>query len=235
MKRILWFLIIALLVLSGCSNIDVQIEEMTEEITALNQDLTALSDKIELLNEENAILETGIQELQVSMQYNASALSTAIDVLQMIADEDWQALSADIDPTVGVRMSPYPYVDVTNDLVLTPTEIAGYASDTQVYTWGLFDGSGESIDLNKADYYDRFIYDADFIQASLIGNNTVVAQGNLINNIATIYPTAVFVEFHIPQIDPQYMGMDWRSPTLVLEENNGNLYVVGIVHGEWTT
>ncbi len=117
---------------------------------------------------------------------------------------------------------------------MTSTQVAALSTNTAVLNWGVYDGSGEPIDLSWPDYYSRFIYDHDFYVAPVIGNNYIVSYGNMINNISVEYPTAVFVEFYYPQFDPQYGGMDWRSITLVMENVNGTYYLVGVVHGEWT-
>jgi hypothetical protein len=84
------------------------------------------------------------------------------------------------------------------------------------------------------DYYARFVYDVDFAQPEVVGFDETVGRGNTINNIATVYPLAVTVEYHFEGFDPQYAGLDWRSLRLVLEEYGGDWVVVGIVHDEWT-
>ena len=56
----------------------------------------------------------------------------------------------------------------------------------------------------------------------------------VINNIKEAYPNGQFVEFHITGLEPKYEGIDWRSLKLVFEDVNGTLYLVGIIHSEWT-
>ena len=68
----------------------------------------------------------------------------------------------------------------------------------------------------------------------MIGNNTAIGSGNIIDNVPTEYPDGEFVEFHFTGFDSQYEGMDWRSLRLVFEEHAGAWHLVGIVHGQWT-
>ena len=100
--------------------------------------------------------------------------------------------------------------------------------------WGHYDGSGEPIELNFNDYYERFIYDADFANPQVIGNDVAVSYGNAIDNTKEIYPNSHFIELHFKGLDPKYEGMDWRSLKLVFEQEDGKWYLVAIVHGEWT-
>jgi len=100
--------------------------------------------------------------------------------------------------------------------------------------WGAYDGTGDPINLTFEGYYNKFIYDVDFANAKIIGNNTVVGHGNSLINISEVYPGAVFIEYHFPGFDPQYNGMDWRSLRLIFEEKDGAWYIVGIVHDQWT-
>jgi hypothetical protein len=84
------------------------------------------------------------------------------------------------------------------------------------------------------DYYNRFVYDQDFLNPEMIGINSIIGFGNTLVNIGDAYPGASFLEFHFSGFAPQYEGMDWRSLILVMEELNGEWKLVGIVHNEWT-
>jgi Bacterial SH3 domain len=164
----------------------------------------------------------------------------AAEAILALRDRDFTELAGLVHPVRGVTFSPYTYVRPLQgapgeaDLVFSRDQLLGLWNDPTVYHWGTYDGSGEPIDLTFRQYYDRFVYDVDFAQPDVIGFNQIVGQGNTINNIATVYPLGVPVEYHFEGFDPQYQGMDWRSLRLVLEEYEGAWYVVGIVHDEWT-
>lgn len=187
--------------------------------------------KIAELQEEKQQLEDKIKELE---KENSNLISRTIDVIELIKEKDMEELSRYIHPTKGLRFSPYVYVDVESDQVFTKEEVAKLEENTEVYNWGKYDGSGEPIELNFNDYYNRFVYDKDFANPHIIGNNTAIGQGNTINNIHEVYTEGHFIEFHFTGFEEQYEGLDWRSLILVFEQHEGQWYLVGIVHNEWT-
>jgi hypothetical protein len=154
-------------------------------------------------------------------------------VARGLGDRDIGAVAQAVHPTKGVRFSPYAYV-CERDLVFGAALLDDLLTDRTRYLWGVYDGSGEPIELTFADYYDDFIYDQDFANAEQVGYDEAVGQGNTINNIGKFYPDAVFVEYHFSGFDPQYGGMDWVSLRLVFEQQEGVWYLVGVVHDEWT-
>jgi hypothetical protein len=164
----------------------------------------------------------------------------AHQIVQALRDGDWAAVARRVHPEKGVRFSPYAYVEAgpegseDQDLRFQAEEIEALAAGRAVYRWGRYDGSGEPIDLTFAQYVDRFVYDADFAQPHVVGYGERVGQGNTIDNISEVYPDAVTVEYHFTGFDAQYMGMDWRSLRLVLEQEGGAWYLVAVVHDEWT-
>ena len=168
------------------------------------------------------------------IELSNNLLLTTVNVLELLNDKDMDDLSDFVHPTKGVRFSPYGYIDVDNHLVFTAGQVDDLDDDTEVYTWGSYDGSGEDIDLDFDDYYYDFIFDVDFSDPELIGNNAIIGIGNSLINIEEVYPDGHFVELHFTGFDPQYEGIDWRSLRLVFETVNGDWYLVGIIHDEWT-
>ncbi len=158
----------------------------------------------------------------------------AAEIIFAIKHRDMASLATMVHPQKGVRFSPYTFVDTTTDLVFSAADLPTAMNNPTVYLWGVFDGSGEPINMTFADYWVRFVYDADFAQPEIIGFNQTVGQGNTLNNIAEVYPGAVVVEYYFSGFEPQYEGMDWRSLRLVLEPFGGTWVLVGIVHDEWT-
>lgn len=166
---------------------------------------------------------------------SSSLLPVALDVVNALKHKDMNAISSYIHSTAGVRFSPYGHIDVQHDLQFSTSQLPSLWSSTEVYQWGVYDGSGDPIQLTFQDYFDRFVYDVDFANPHMIGNNVAVGAGNMINNIQQAYSNGPFVEFHFTGFDPQYSGMDWRSLRLVFEQENGEWKLVGIIHDEWTT
>ena len=163
-----------------------------------------------------------------------SVSTQAGQIIWALKQKDMETLSRLVHPDKGVRFSPYTYVR-NEDLVFGPADIQNLMLEKGIHNWGYFDGTGQPIDLTPAEYFLRFVYDSDFVRPHQVGCNTVIGRGNTINNIATFYPRAIFIEYHFTGKDPQQSGLDWRSLRLVLEEQKGVWYLVGIVHDEWTT
>jgi len=161
------------------------------------------------------------------------ALSVAGKVIKAIENKSLASWSTYVHPEKGVKFSPYFYVE-DNDLIFMPEDLKGFTNSRKKYEWGVFDGTGLPIDMNFNDYYDRFIYDENFTNAELISVDKFIGSGNTINNIKEYYPEATAVEFHFSGFEEDLGGMDWRSLVLVLEQFNGQWYLVGVVHGEWT-
>jgi hypothetical protein len=184
--------------------------------------------------------ETGgwVQSRYLARQYgeaDAAVAARAGQIVRAFRDQDWAAVAGVIHPDKGVRFSPYTYVRPEGtDLSFSADQFVGLTEDETVYRWGVFDGSGEPIDMTFLDYHARFIYDADFAWPSAIGFNEIVGAGNTINNLAEVYPGAQVVEFHLPGSDPRFGGMDWRSLRLVLEQVDGAWLLIAVVHDEWT-
>lgn len=165
-----------------------------------------------------------------------TALEAAATVIRALSNSNMETLSAWVSRDQGVRFSPYGYVDTKTDLVFTQEEIQGLMNDSTKLVWGQFAGSGETIELTFAEYFQRFVYDADFINQAQISLNKAENKGTMINNINDVYPADSydFVEYYIDGVDPAYDGMDWRSLRLVFEKVGQDHILVGIVHDEWT-
>lgn len=161
-------------------------------------------------------------------------LSGTIDaILLAIKNSDMVKLSTFVWPQ-GLRFSPYEYVNTGTDIILTSGEIYYGQAMSRSFTRWSYDGSGEPINLWIWQYREKFVYDVDFTTAPEIYHNQKFQRGNTTNNIFDIYTGKEIVEYHFPQIDPQYEGMDWKSLYLVLENISGQRYLIWIVHGQRT-
>lgn len=164
----------------------------------------------------------------------ANRESVAAAILESFARQDWQILSTFIAPT-GVRITPYTYVKDETDRVLSPTEVASFGDDTNVYVWGTQEGSGEPIAMTNMEYLARYVWDHDYRTAEETIWNEPQNHGSMIDNVQDVYPGATTVEYYFSGFDAQYGGMDWRSLRLVLAQgDDGNWILYGIIHDEWT-
>lgn len=158
----------------------------------------------------------------------------SLTIAQLLKDGNLTQLASYVHPTQGLRFSPYYYIESTHKVV-TAAALPGLLTDPTVYFWGIQDGSGDNIDLTAQAYFNRYVTARDFTTPDQIVYNTVVFRGNLINNIPTFYPGAVFVELYLDGVNPLYGGIDWRSLYLIYTYNAGDYDLIGIANGEWTT
>ncbi len=162
-----------------------------------------------------------------------SLLNISNNILNALKNKDMNFIK-DYVGAKGVRFSHSTYVNVDRDVVLTKNEIANAFNSNKIYLWGVSDGKGENINLNFSDYYKKYIYDKDFLNADLIGNDVFIGTCNTINNAKQVYVNSKIIEYHFKGFDPQVAGIDWESLRLVFENQNNNWYLVGIIHAQWT-
>ncbi|WP_017470924.1 hypothetical protein [Amphibacillus jilinensis] len=162
-----------------------------------------------------------------------SVEETADQVIQAIADNDYQQLAAFADEDQGVLFSPYVNVS-DQDLIFDQYEIAQFAQDEHTYTWGQHDGSGEPIELTATEYTEAFVDVSRLIEPDEIFINHYNQHGNVLNNLEEAFPEATVVEYH-HQGSEEEGSIDWESLHLVFEENEFGLWrLVAIISDQWT-
>jgi len=134
----------------------------------------------------------------------------------------------------GVIFSPYGYIDLPNCKRLTADDFINIAQKNDILLWGQYDGTGEPIRLSVNDYIKKFIYNADYLDAEAVGFDKIIKQGNAINNLSDIFPQHHYVDYHFSGFDPKFKGMDWSSLRLVFEKQNGEYFLVAVIHDQWT-
>jgi hypothetical protein len=154
-------------------------------------------------------------------------------VINALAEKDLAAVAEFVHPEQGVRFSPYTYIEESHQ-VFTAKELVNLPGSEDIYLWGTFDGTGDPIELTFDDYYQRFVYSADFANPEQMAVDEELGSSSMINNIADFYPGSSFVEYHFSGFEEEYDGMDWVSLRLVFIEEDGTWFLVGIVHDQWT-
>jgi len=177
----------------------------------------------------------GAQRQTVSVEdtENAEITMLAYRVLGYIADNDYTSLSHVVHPGYGLVLSPYATINLTTNRQFSVDEVAALDRNTHVYVWGVYNGSGEPITLTPADYFERFVPAASYLNAPVVGINRIVRSGNALENMIDVFPNAKFVEFHVPEGESAEM-LYWSSLRLVFEEYNGQLRLIAIVYSTWS-
>jgi len=155
-------------------------------------------------------------------------------VLSSIKENDFENFVRFIHPGLALRFSPYGYVDTTSDIVLTSESFLQKRREMIKLNWGHYDGSGDPILLTMDDYFSKFVYNADFLNAKIISLNTIKGFGNSLNNLEQVYTNCDYVEYYFPGFDKKYEGMDWCTLRLIFKKHVDTYYLVGIVHDQWT-
>lgn len=157
----------------------------------------------------------------------------ATDVINLLKDKDLPRLATYVHPTEGVRFSPYGNVNMETDVVMQASILQNAFNEDDILNWGSYDGSGKSIDLSFTDYYKKFIYNHDFVNADQVGYNTIIGTGNTVNNATEVYSDSFIAEYYFKGTAANNF-MDWSSLKIVLVEYNRDWVVVGIIHDQWT-
>ena len=157
----------------------------------------------------------------------------AFSVLDSIKSRDYEALADFSHPELGIVFSPYATINYAKCKSFMTSEIKRFGGSTDSYVWGVFDGSGDPIEMTVSEYFDRFVYNRDFLSASQIGVDYIVKSGNALENTVDVFPGARFVDFHLPG-DEKNDGLDWASLRLIFEEYGDTLRLTALIHSEWT-
>ena len=165
---------------------------------------------------------------------NADLTAYAFEILGYIKQGDYDALAGVVHPEYGVVFSPYATINLASNKCFFAKQIVGFDSDDNHYVWGKYDGSDNPIELTPAEYFQEFVFDKDFTQASEIGVDTIIKTGNALENFKEAFPDARFVDFHIPASDSDTESLDWTSLRLGFEEYDGQLKLTVVIHSEWT-
>lgn len=220
----------------------------TEELESETQKLNDSQAQIGELKEENNILEGLKRVPNVYFDYYEKHFKPAIppheaeaiiserslEAIKILSEKDFVALANMIHPTLGIRFTPYTFVEIDDNLVFSKDEIKGFGDSDKLYVWGVRDGIGTDIEMKVADYFMRFVYDQDYINSEKTGYNQIVSNTGWVENQFGIYHNSIVVEYYFSGFNPDFHGMDWRSLRIVFQEYNNEWYIVGIIHNEWT-
>jgi len=210
MKRLLAIAILLIALSYGCNN-----QPENKEKPKVNDTLKTTAPTTSGLSQQDSIKAAGTQILTFLKTQNYPELV--------------KYFSSD-----GVLFSPYGFIDTTNSKRLTPEDFLESIAKKWVLTWGNYDGTGDPIKLTVPAYLKKFVYNADYLTAEAVGFDEVMKQGNSRNNLTELYPNHHFIDYHFSGFEQKNKGMDWTSLRLVFEKENGQYFLVAIIHDQWT-
>jgi hypothetical protein len=160
-------------------------------------------------------------------------MRVSAEVLKHVKTRNYRKLASFIHPRDGIRFSPYAYVDTGDNIVLSSSQLIQLANKSKRINWGTsWNEKPELLTIDQ--YFKKFVYDVDFLNAELKSVNKYHSQGTDLNNINEIYPDCTVVEFFFPGFEEKYGGLDFRALRLVFKIENNKPYLVAIVHDQWT-
>jgi len=133
---------------------------------------------------------------------------TADKLINALSVKESGCISDFVHPVKGLRFTPYTYVSQEHDVVFNVKEVINFFKDQEHYLWGHYDGTGDKISLTPGEYYDKFIYTQDFVNAEKVGYNKIFSFGNMLENQFEVY--------------------------LVFEEYENSWKLVGLINNQWT-
>lgn len=202
--------------------------------TSLPPNNLAAAANITAANSPAAPVPLPSDQAEIAESDNSLLLEQAYKVAAAMRDQDYQTLSLYVHPTQGVIFTPYSTVDLQANLCFLPSQIAGLAQDSQNYVWGISDGKGDPLTMTMSKYFARYVYNADYTQAPILGIDRVIGSGNALENVSEVFPEARFVEFYFPSLAPEHNGFDWCGLKLVFSVYEGEYKLIAVIHSEWT-
>ena len=97
-------------------------------------------------------------------------------VLAALKESDYEALAALVHPEKGVTLTPYSTVEPSCDRNLLPAQLVLLPEDDIPYVWGIEDGTGAPIELTGREYFERYVFNADYTAAPETAVDTVLMQ-----------------------------------------------------------
>ena len=174
------------------------------------------------------------QQPPVVISEKTVVTARAKEAAQAFYAQNPDAIAALIHPVAGVRFSLYNQIKVSSDKKFSPAQIIQYFNSRVKFTWGVQDGSGEKIVMPMKQFIAQEFADHDFSSAPEISYDVFVNRGNAISSVEGFYPNAHVVEFYFPGFIEKYAEMDWRAMQVVMQEFEGQWYVIGVVSNRWT-
>lgn len=158
-----------------------------------------------------------------------------IEFAQFCATKIQSGKANDLKPYTenGILFSPYAFIDTSSARVVRLDELSN--PNEQMHYWGVYLGRGDSILLTTADYLNQFIFNFDLnkdnIEIRSYADNPK-SRGSEMQNINSLYPNAVSVEFYKPASKKGYM--DWSALIFVVHKKGDRFYLKAIAHNQWT-
>lgn len=223
------------------STLQEKLTQKESELEAINMQNKESDAKIEnersLMAEEIKNLKEKINSVSSYTEASLSSLSKDIiekkthETITFIKDKDFKNLAKNIHPINGLTLSSTTEIKVSADTSISKEVVATWdIDDDKKYTWGVIDGEGKEIELTLREYYNRYIYDNDYLNNSEINYSKYQQRDDSKkNNVYDVYKEGIVVEYFNKGTEENNF-VDWTSIYLCFEKYNNSWYLSGIVH-----
>ncbi len=162
--------------------------------------------------------------------------TAADDVQAALGAGDYEALAGFVDPDRGLVISIH--ASITDESpVLTPSEVAGAATDRAERLWGHTDGEGAPVRSTVGERFASIAGNTGLTSTDAIGFDVRLGVGNSIDTIAEVFPGSAVVEYHFEGTSV-YGDFDWSSVRFVFDTTKtaptGRPALLAIVEDTWT-
>lgn len=113
-------------------------------------------------------------------------------------------------------------------------EVLNIGKSSMQYVYGNTDGKGDTIIGTTQYFFDKWVYNHDYLNAPEITLNNVREGGNSVKTIKNDVGSRDFILYYFPGFKEEFKGFDWTSMYLVFEKENGEYKLRAIVKDNWT-
>ena len=238
MKKAFFFVFLALaVVLAGCQPIapadTAEIDQLREQNQSLSQQLLESQRLILDLQSQVDALSTQVVQLQPAPIQEGALNGLATEILSLLQTKDFAALAPYVHPQAGLRFSPQLLIHTNTDLVFTREQVANFASDSKIYTWGTHAARGDLLQMSVVDYWNEYVIPLMPDQQWQMLVPGEKSPSIAIDNFFEVYPQGSYVDFVKPGTE-EFGNLDWQLLRLAFQQAaDGAYYLFGIIHDNW--
>lgn len=205
--------------------------DTNNKISVPHTDTAIISQPAEIILTDSSIIKT-VARKEID---TALFISVSEEILRAFKTKNYKRFASFIHPQTGVRFSPYAYIDTINHKVFSSDQFLQLLKQNKKINWNSsFESETKPEYFTVKEYFEKFVYDADFLNADMKSINKYHSQGTDLNNIAEVYPEHTVVEFFFPGFEKKYDGLDFRALRLTFKSVANRPYLTGIIHDQWT-
>ncbi len=151
-------------------------------------------------------------------------------VLTALKEKNYRLFADYFHPIEPVLFAPHGFIKKNISKRLLAKDFLEAIDKNWTLTWGVYKNSDEKIQLKVIPYIEKFIYDADFLNAEKTAFDQVVEKDSPVNNILEIFPNLHYFYYYFYGSDSEDKDKAGKSLRLVFKKYNGQYYIVGIIH-----